>query len=66
MSKELEEEVQANRQRAEHMSRAHEQQLRDLQQVWCVCVALLPPVPPLTRDCAPQTASQREAELLQR
>ena len=50
MSKELEEEVQANRQRAEHMSRAHEQQLRELQQVWCVCAALLPPVPPLTRD----------------
>ena len=50
MSKELEEEVQANRQRAEHMSRAYEQQLRELQQVWRVCAALLPPVPPLTRD----------------
>lgn len=42
--KELEEEVHANRQRVEHMSRSHEQQLKELQ----------------------QTASQREAELLQR
>jgi len=39
VSKELEEEVQANRQRAEHMSRAHEQQLRELQQVCVRCAA---------------------------
>lgn len=31
--KELEEEVGANRQRVEHMSRSHEQQLKELQQV---------------------------------
>lgn len=31
--KELEEEVHANRQRVEHMSRSHEQQLKELQQV---------------------------------
>ncbi len=33
VSKELEEEVFANRQRFEHMSRSHDQQLKELQQV---------------------------------
>jgi hypothetical protein len=63
VSKELEEEVFANRQRLEHMSRSHDQQLKELQQV----------LPPLCfsflfsfADALAQTASQREAELLQR
>ena len=63
VSKELEEEVFANRQRLEHMSRSHDQQLKELQQV----------LPPLWfsfllsfADAPVQTASQREAELLQR
>ncbi len=35
--KELEEEVHANRQRVEYMSRSHEQQLKELQQVPLLC-----------------------------
>ncbi len=37
VSKELEEEVFANRQRFEHMSRSHDQQLKELQQVLPRC-----------------------------
>ena len=33
LAKELEEEVHADRQRVEHMSRSHDQQLKELQQV---------------------------------
>ncbi len=65
LSKELEEEVHANRQRFEHIARTHDQQLKDLQQVRPAALAFLTDIFPAAHTL-PQTASQREAELLQR
>jgi hypothetical protein len=47
LTKELEEEVHADRQRVEHMSRSHDQQLKELQQVLLLCQCVFCPPPPL-------------------